>query len=733
MSSGPVSTPFSRPRTSAVRIVAFVVISSLTIGAPHLVLAANLTRLNSLVPGYVSSVSIKDMPTADFDGDGLAEIVLLGDTNNSDVIQIAGFQPGSGWTIKQALVPETPANAYSNATIATWTDAGETHLLYARDNLVSVYSGWPLALERQIQFAYGTDFNDVKVADVDNDGVFEMLATDRGSSAGFSAYSLSNGAMLWSAPTPTGYYATLHFGQMDGDPALEIFVTGSPGIIVDGATRAMEWQYKDGFSPLLEHGRFGGTSNRFASLDDRLLMFQSQPWSPLWDMQNINARTSAVADVDGDGTDELIVGTESFPRGVRIIDVQAQSIRSAYEVPNILRIAAADFDGDSQNEIAVSLEAFSPLYEIDRFRIIDASTGASEFSIPATAPGRYLAGGFIPDAGNVDLVFGSASTTEFPGTIARVDASTGSMRWRISGSDPSIGINQVADLLTTDMAGQAHPVVLAFGTSYSSYYGRIVALDASNGSFLWSISSANGTLPDYVSVKGMAVADLDGDTLTDSLLLCTSEPRLRVYDTSTQVQTWSSVAMTGECRGAMQLNSGGHQQLVAILSGALRAYDAETHLLSWSLPFPNGMTGATYLSHGASGPELALFNGYQIFFYDAESRILLRELNFSDQYPLQAVAQPSGASIHDLAVAINGKLHIVDGITGESRATSEPLGGNAGQGNHLAVHDNPDGSALIGLGSDVAVFTHRLDGFVDDLFADGFELVPLPTAIGGNQ
>ena len=76
---------------------------------------------------------------------------------------------------------------------------------------------------------------------------------------GLVAYSLTSGAQLWSAPVGTSYYASLHVAQLDADPALEIVLSGMPGTIVDGATRATEWAYKDGFAQLLEHGRFGGS------------------------------------------------------------------------------------------------------------------------------------------------------------------------------------------------------------------------------------------------------------------------------------------------------------------------------------------------------------------------------------------------------------------------------------------------------------------------------------------
>ena len=709
-------------RNSAAHIAVALTAFCLTLGAPQLTSAASLTELSGIVPGYNISSENNNPPTPDFDGDGLPDIVLLGSTNYSDVMQVVGFQAGSGWATKQAIVPEQPESVYSGIpNFATWVDADGAHLLYARDDLVHVYAGWPLELERTLRLASGTELNDVKVADVNNDGVFEMIAAIRYSQSGLVAYSLNNGAQLWSAGVPTSYDPKIHIGQVDGDPALEIFLAGTPGTIVDGATHAVEWQYKDGFGYLMEHGRFGGTSNGFASLDYRLLMFQSQPWSPLWEMNNLYATSSAVADIDGDNIDELIIDTDGNPSGVRVIDVLTQSIRTSFNQDNVRKIVAADFEGDAQTEIAMELDSGFPKFQTSRFRVIDATTGTSEFSMPIIAPGPYVAGGFVPGTAGDDLVFGAGSTTYYPGVISRVDTTTGEFRWRISGEDPVIDMNQVRELLTTNMAGHAEPVVIVSGLSFLNYNGQIAALDADSGNLLWRISGSDGNFPDSAYANGMAAIDLNDDLLTDALLVCTSETRLRLFDTANQSEIWSSVTMSSGCRGAMQLNSGGRKQLVAVLQGGLRAYDAQTHLLSWSLPFPNGLVGATYLTHGATGPELALFDSYGIAFYDVETRILLREVAFASQFPVYAVAQPEGASIHDLVVTINERLHVVDGVSGEIRASSGPLGLSAGQGNHLAVRTNSDGSAIVGIGSEVAVFTYQLDGFSDEIFVNGFD------------
>lgn len=697
----------------------------LTCGRAGLASAAasvELGEVNLLVPGYLSGVTA-DMPTADFDGDGLPDVVALGGLEYSNLIQIIGFEPGSGWRVKQSFVPNSGGNGPGIVNLVAWAAADGAHLAFLKNRLLNVYAGWPLAFVRQIQFDSSVDPNDIQVADVDNDGVVELLVASSAADGSLLAYSLTTGDPLWSIPHVSNYNSSLLVAQLDADPALEILLGGSPGVVVDGATHAVEWQYPDGFGWRLHSGRFGGMAPRFASVDYDVRMFQSQPWTRLWEMGGINANSSTVADVDGDGTDELICGSNAIPRGIRVIDSQSHAIRSSFDGIDSIGIAGADFDGDGQVEIAIGLGSRTTPPAATSFRVINAATGVAEYSVPILAPGPYVAGAFIADGGTTDLIFGSASGLDYAGTITRSDALTGAIRWRSAAGVAALDLKKIRNVVVTQLAGQASPVVLASGSGESSnpYSGRIVALNADTGAPLWSIDSTSGALPDSVTINGLAAIDLNGDAITDSVLACTSERRLRLFDAASQAPIWSSVVMSGDCKGAFSMTSAGTLQFVAVISGALRAYDAQSHLLSWSLPDSILLEGATYLPQGVDGPELALYSTYGVSFYDAETRQFLREFEFNNMNPVEAVAQPAGSSIHELLVAINDRLHVVDGETGEVRASSAALGMKAGRFNQLAVRRESDGTYLVGTGSDVAVFTHRLGILPDMLFADGFE------------
>lgn len=692
---------------------------------PAAAVGSTLDELGAFVPGYVASFRTDEMPSADFDGDGLADLVALGSNSDSDVIQIVGVDAVQGWRFKQVVIPPTPTfDMFGGASLSTWTAFDGPHLLYQRGNRICDYSGWPLQLARQWDLPTNGYYSGAEVADVNGDGDAELVVATAYSTSILQAYSLANGALLWQVPGNSGTRTFLHVAQLDADPALEIIVTGAPGTIVDGATHAIEWRYKDGIGPLVEHGRFGGSTPRFASIADRILMFQSGPWSPLWDTAEVWGDAASVVDVDGDDIDELVYASGLFPSGLRVFDVMTQSTRMLFPGPTALQLQGGEFDGDANKEIAIGPERYSS-NSLPSFRVLDAESGAIEFENAVAAAGPFVTGGILPGTGSFDVIVGSRMADNLPGAVSRRDSVTGSLRWQTPAPLNDYDIAVVDTILLADVAGQPHAVALVSGTRYGSSYPNITAYDSDDGIVLWNINSDGGDLPSNERISGMAAVDRNGDQITDAVLVCTSDSRLRLFDTNTRALLWTSVAMTGNCQAAMQLQTGGATQLVAVLDNVLRAYDAQTHLLTWSLSSPYYLTGATYLRNGVSGPELALFDEGGITFYDAETRAELRRVVPPDDLlPVNALKQPSGALIRELLVAGSDRLAIMDGESGSLAATSGPLGHRAGLANAVSTFVDIDGSVLVAVGGEVAVTTHRFMGTGDVIFADGFESVP---------
>lgn len=684
-------------------------------------LPVSMTVENQLVPGFTVNQEATDMPTIDLDGDGLAEVVVSAGTSPNRVFKIFGYQAGSGWVDKQTLILDQNPPFGDEPSLATWADANGAHLLVESENKIYIYSGWPLSLSRSFQIQQ-PDVADTAVADVDSDGNLELIVRDYSSDNPVRGVSLQTGVDLWTISLPLGTWGgELMVAQLDADPAQEIVLSGTPGVVLDGATHATDWSYKDGFG-ITHQGRFGGSVPQFASLDyDKMVMFRSGPWSPIWDLIGLGGSSyivSAVADIDGDAMDEVLYGS-SFMQEIKIIDVVTQSVRGNITGYVAYQMKSTDFDGDGQTEIGLAGTTDDFSNESQGFIVANGVTGTQEYQSPEIAPGRYLSAGFVENAGDVDLIFASYWYPNLLGTLTRVNARTGEIRWQSAAGQPQdlFFINEVQ---IVRMEGQTNPTLFALGETR-----KIAALDAGTGNVLWTIDNETSPIPPGEWFNGFAAVsqDADADADADALLVCTSERRLRLFDMASQLHIWSSVQMSSECVDAMEMTTNGSKQLVAVLDQALRAYDAQTHLLSWSLPTPNQTLGASFLAQGVSGPEIATFNQEEVRFYDAETRVLLRSFTLGSYWvPISAIAQPEGGSIHDLAVAIGNRLHILDGETGELRASSsKAMGFSVGLNNQLPVYTNPDGSWLVSVGSDVAVTTFNVAELSDTIFASGFE------------
>jgi hypothetical protein len=688
--------------------------------AVHPAVAASAVSLNETLrkaPGVSPTNETFDMPTADFDGDGNPDIVTIGKVDNSEIVQIIGFSASLGWTVKQTLIPPEALSNFNFANLFAWHEADGQHLLISKNASIYEYTGWPLHLKREVSPAGLSSISDIAAADLDGDGRAELLVSNTDSGRSLQVYNMQTSEMLWQVPDVTNYYQPLLVAQLDSDPALEI-VTGR-GFVIDAATHSIEWNYKDGFGYTLMPGRFGGTSPRFAGASNQLTLFQSGPWSPLWDTPLITS-AFAVADFDGDHIDEIVgPDIQGSNNEIRILDVQSHSLRTSFSRSGSINVAAADFDGDGSVEIATSIwpDSYSPGAII--FRVIDGTTGVVEYTRAAKAPGAYVVAGFVPGDPSGDVIYASRSASAEPGAVARSGSLSGQTIWEtpygISG--PPYSSLTAIDAEVTRVANQANPVLLAVREGSSI----IFALSALDGSVLWSLDSSNtGGLPNYPTVVDTVPVDENGDGDAESLLVCNYE-RLYQFRLDNQAPMWSSVAMSGPCVGVMTLKIGSELKYVAIMQNALRAYDSQSHLLSWSLPTTFNTRGASYLAAGQVGPELALFHQNVITFYDVQTRNQLREVSFPSGSDIAAVIQPQGASINELVVAHDGKLQIVDGVSGTIRAGSDFLGWNLGSGNHLAVKPLGEGDYLIASGSDVGVFTHELRLLADEIFTDGFD------------
>lgn len=674
-----------------------------------------LTELGRLIPGF-DNPGRGGYAIGDFDRDGLDDIIVPGAAGTA-LFQVIGKGP-SGIVSKQAVfVPDD----YLVRVIAVPIASVPHVVTVSREGVVRRYSGWPLTQAHVFQLDEHY-VNAAAVGDIDQNGAMDLVVSSSWSIDSIRAYALATGALRWSIDALAANDILL--AQLDADPALEIVLARTPGLVIDGATQATDWSYLDGFGRYLASGRFpaGGGNEFVAARDwDRIMTFQSSPWSPMWDVKMFDIDAVATADFDGDGYDDIIVGDGQWGQ-INVIDEHTHAIRLSipHDGYGTSALAAWDPDGNGRPDIAFSPnEAYRD--DVNVFTLASAVNGATLWKIPNGHYGPYQALSVGGVAGGTRLVYPFRHEPWRSGGWVEVEALTGQELWRSpSPDDVSSPFYDMSPYDTVHARGGPNGSLVLIGTSYSANGSRMIALDAQTHALRWTIDG--NTLPELNRTVGGATAiELGGTALVGACLNDYDDSRILLVDAATGAPAWVSVAMatdSDEC-GIMagRFTSSGNPLVVAVLDGSLRAYDAVTHSLSWILEGPTD--GASLLEQGASGREFVVFQDSTLRFHDAATHAVLRTFDLG--LPIQAVRQVRG-DIRGLLVAADGHLLIVDGITGVIRHATDYLGQNLGKGNRIATADLGGGYTRVGVGSDGGVFRYRLYTG-DGIFDDGFESI----------
>ncbi|WP_325143236.1 hypothetical protein [Dokdonella sp.] len=673
------------------------------------------------IPSYLPEQG--DMPTADFDGDGISDFAFSAVGSYSTIIQVVGHENVSGWSIKQAIILPTDDTFQGTTTIAAANTPAGAYLVAMRSYKLYVYTGWPLRLVRLLEAPNWSQFGSARIADVNNDGDFEIVVLLNTYPDTLEVYSLSSGAQLWSKQLSNNGARGLLIRQLDADPALEIVTGENAGTVIDGATHATEWQYKDGFGSAIVGGRFSATGSRFSGIGLRLTLFQSSPWSPLWD-EPFSANFASSHDLDGDGIDEVLFPGQWGPStGAVVFDMQTRSVRDVRGGMNAAAVAAGRFTASTTPSIALTSQSISSYP--DALRVVSAGTGALEFSVPARSTAPFVTTLTRSGAGaELSLVSGANGNygPDLPGLLYSIDATTGAFRWQTPQAQfgqPLYGARLV-QLHSVSLPGMSDPAILF--AAQSLWSGKSVnAIDSQNGQTLWSFppTDVDGGFSN-TNVQATLPLDRNGDGSVDSILVCTSETRLFEFRLSDHAQVWKSVAMPSAiCNGLLHIDASGTREVVAVLPQSLRAYDLDTRLLSWTLPMVNA--GASFITNGAAGREIAVFLGNVVHFIDPITRATLRTVTLADLDDIAALTQAEGADIHQLLVASGDRLRIVDGLSGAISSISEPLGYLPASRNQLPVAGIGPSTYAVGAGSGAGTFVYRMSTGADPIFANGFD------------
>lgn len=370
-----------------------------------------------------------------------------------------------------------------------------------------------------------------RLADLDpNQPGPELLICARGPSgtgtmamASIRAYNLATRARVLSIPTTD--CRALEVAQLDADPALEILSVGRPTRIYDSATGASQWLYQSDFpysyvavgnlndAPGLDFvlGAPGLPTLLFAGTVPQV--FGQIPFG------SFSVSSLALADTDGNGRDELVLGTGGANR-VQIYD-PANLSAPLREIDQaglaVSHLVVANYDADPAPEAWWVSDAQTAT--ADKLALADLASGQIQFRQEDVIGPIHVAGPAQLD-NDPDLDLAVVSTTGnagFNGATAFIYAAeTGVLKrsFRLF-RDPKTqqGLTVTAlELAQLDAAGPME--LVASGQGFANFAMGFDGL----GETRWYVEQTPETPIGYALPRGMVVTDTDGDGRDDVIL-----------------------------------------------------------------------------------------------------------------------------------------------------------------------------------------------------------------------
>lgn len=297
--------------------------------------------------------------------------------------------------------------------------------------------------------------------------------------------------------------------------------------------------------------------------------FVSQQWQFGIYGYNIGQAGLFSADLDGDGTQEIIASADVGGFGNTAWYVVRRTANGGYEQiwrsPNysvtIVRLLLADMNGDSKTDVVVALSDGT-------IRIYDGPTLKEIRLLTLTAPLGDVVVTDLDGDGAKEIV-----TTDGIG-VSVYNAASGLLKWSVSsGGGSSITVGSV----------DADPALEIITTSYG---GKGYVLNGLTGSVKW----------EYINGFGAKVrlGDLDGDGMQEVIGI-SPWYKITIFDADLKSPAWEIV--TAQDIGAAEVIDADGNGIPEIVYGdgqwgKVHAIDARTHSEKWAVNNPE---------HGVSG------------------------------------------------------------------------------------------------------------------------------------
>ncbi|GAB5381337.1 MAG: hypothetical protein Alis3KO_32080 [Aliiglaciecola sp.] len=460
----------------------------------------------------------KSMSVADFDGDGLNEILS---TDNNKSVFLLEYRDGKyvqKWVYPYALV----SSGQINQVVSVNLDNDQEHeILVLTSNGIELIDG----LDKPASNLYSTDsyLHFIAVADVNNDGVPEIAVLQSDSDYQYDEKSL----VVFSADQPESLLfetsvdsaEQLVFADVDEDVSLELVINN--GLVYDATTWENQWFSGTAFgSSLVTAGDYNGDGIAEiigADIWGNIAAYSAVNRSQLDSMDNFNTCTLHSDDINNDGEDEIIVGDCQWGN-VTAYKLVNNSFSQIWQIDSQDHSATSLVSGDSDNDGNIELHWGSGT----------SHSGANMFvSVDVTPNSATLKGERqvqLDSYSNAGWAVVSQIEENAIFFIPSTENGYDGSRYLVM---DEIGDFTLSDPISSNWDGSRSAVATDFNNdgmgdifvpSTDTYDGALSALQLSDGSVHWQIDG------DFNSTIGLIKAyDLNGDGFDDAIYSDSSE------------------------------------------------------------------------------------------------------------------------------------------------------------------------------------------------------------------
>ena len=413
-------------------------------------------------------------------------------------------------------------------------------------------------------------------ADLDGDGDDEFISV-----CGDGSLKVSSSTVApWSVAGIGG--TDIVVANLDDDPDLEIATTS--GIVVDSRKHTIKWSWQGGFGAHLRAAPLGG--GRTGLIGDNYNLVTAYDVSrkvPVWTIETPSqARSMEVADVDGDGNPELLLGNEGYGAEIDAYDLSTQALKGTFgnsSSATVYGMTVADVTGSGMPELIVGSQDYQTGSHLSTVTWADQTVLWSSIDLQGPFIGPAL--GDLDGDGKPELVFATASTSSSNtgGKLIVVDGKSLKIR-AISGPVCNNAFyTGVHDIKLRDLGNGRQSILVACDEYYQGVLEAWSWDPASQ--FVRTWQTAVHTSSAFLSVDA---ADIDGDGHVE--IIGGSDNSIYAYDGTTGALKWQSLRMEGNVNpsglaigdfdgdGHLEVAAQTDQADVYILDGATHAVEA---------------------------------------------------------------------------------------------------------------------------------------------------------------